>query len=202
MSRKHICIKTNTIGPCMDFFWLWCYTALYCFWILSFLKFVLYLNRIGVGIYRNNFNTLCYHWSMLDIILGREVDYFRSKIVYSQFTNQQNFDSWYYLYHIIPKKDFNFWLRFEIWGLYFFAIKSCFSIWYTYFVFKIKCCSNCSECKNKEASAFRFRKENSSLQKLLHTKICDIFSNKFSRGEQVKSHWLYRFLEGQKTSRF
>ena len=129
MSRKHICIKTNTIGPCMDFFWLWCYTALYCFWILSFLKFVLYLDRIGVGIYRNNFNTLCYHWSMLDIILGREVDYFQSKIVYSQFTNQQNFDSWYYLYHIIPKKDFNFWLRFEIWGLYFFAIKSCFSIW-------------------------------------------------------------------------
>ena len=50
-------------------------------------------------------------------------------------------------------------------------------------------CSNCSECKNKEASAFRFRKENSSLQKLLHTKICDIFSNKFSRGEQVK--WLF-----------
>ena len=144
--------------------------------MLSFLKIVLYLYKIGVCIDRNNFNTLCYHWSMLDIILGREVDYFRSKIVYSQFTNQQNFESWYYLYHIISKKDLNFWLRFEIWGLYFFAIKSCFSIWYTYFVFKIKCCSNCSECKNKEASASRFRQENLSLQRSLHTKICNIFS--------------------------
>ena len=50
-------------------------------------------------------------------------------------------------------------------------------------------CSNCSECKNNESSAFRFWQENSSLQRLLHTKICNIFSNKFSRGEQVK--WLF-----------
>ena len=60
------------------------------------------------------------------------------------------------------------------------------SLKYNFANLSLNNCSNCSECKNKEASAFRFKKENSSLQKLLHTKICDIFSNKFSRGEQVK----------------
>ena len=45
------------------------------------------------SIFRNDFISLSYHWSMLDIILDREVDYFRSKIVYSQYIYQQNFEN-------------------------------------------------------------------------------------------------------------